>query len=155
MTTTAPPSPEAATDEASFVAALRRLKAWSGRSFRQLERAASAAGDALPYSTVATMLGRNSLPREELVVTFARACGLDGDEARRWTVVRAAIADRAAAGAVLTDGATAPRRRLASRWWPAVAGAAALAIAFACGVAVASGFGGDSVEEQETVIGAP
>src|SRR5690606_22321811 len=91
MTITPPPSPEAATDEAAFMAGLRRLKDWSGLSFRQLERRASAAGDVLPYSTASTMLGRDRLPREELLVAFVRACGLGGVDVLRWGSVRAEV----------------------------------------------------------------
>ncbi|MGI5197863.1 hypothetical protein ACQEVY_30250 [Streptomyces sp. CA-288835] len=89
--TTAPPTPPD-TDPAAFVAALRRLKAWSGLSYRQLERRATEAGHTLPYSTAATMLGRERLPREELLVAFVTACGLREDEAEAWADARTTIA---------------------------------------------------------------
>ncbi|WP_328771426.1 hypothetical protein [Streptomyces sp. NBC_00286] len=89
--TTAPPTPPD-TDPAAFMAALRRLKAWSGLSYRQLERRATEAGHTLPYSTAATMLGRERLPREELVVAFVTACGVRGDEAEAWADARTTIA---------------------------------------------------------------
>ncbi|WP_405955183.1 hypothetical protein [Streptomyces phaeochromogenes] len=89
--TTAPPTPPD-TDPAAFVAGLRRLKAWSGLSYRRLERAAAEAGHSLPYSTAATMLGRERLPREELVAAFVAACGVRGAEAEAWLDARTDIA---------------------------------------------------------------
>lgn len=132
-----PPSPEA-TDEAGFVAALRRLRAWSGLSYRQLEREATTAGDSLPYSTAATMLGRNRMPRPELLATFVRACGLGEDEVAEWVAARAAIA---------SGGTPAPaRRRFAGRWRMAAA-AAALVAAFAGGAVLAGGLDAEVTEE--------
>ncbi|MCW8102538.1 hypothetical protein OG288_01565 [Streptomyces tauricus] len=92
--TTAPPTPPTPpdSDAAAFVAALRRLKAWSGLSYRRLEREAADAGHCLPYSTAATMLGRERLPREELVAAFVAACGIRGDEAEAWLDARTDIA---------------------------------------------------------------
>lgn len=138
--TTTPPSPTSAIDEATFVAELRRLKTWSGMSFRQLERRAAAAGDTLPASTAATMLGKNRLPREELLVTFVRACGLDGDDLRPWLTTRATIA----------DGTRATPRRF--QWRRTVVAAAALAVAFAGGAAFTAGSG---TVEEETVVSTP
>ncbi|MDO0936846.1 hypothetical protein QQY66_35935 [Streptomyces sp. DG2A-72] len=93
--TTAPPTPPD-TDAAAFVAALRRLKAWSGLSYRRLESRAADAGHALPYSTAATMLGRERLPRAELVAAFVAACGVRGAEAEAWADARSRIACGAA-----------------------------------------------------------
>jgi hypothetical protein len=157
--TSTPPSPAAATDEAAFVAELRRLKAWSGCSFRQLERQAAAAGDVLPASTAATMLGKNRLPREELLVAFVRACGLREDDMRPWLTTRARIADGTAATTTETTTATttaavAPAIRR-FRWRPVLAAAAALAIAFAGGATLTSGLAGSSIDEQEIVYLAP
>ncbi|MEV0838895.1 hypothetical protein AB0I55_04990 [Actinocatenispora sera] len=95
MPETAPPPPPTPVDAAAFMTELRRLKAWSGRSYRQLERCARAAGDTLPYSTTASMLGRDRLPREELLVAFVRACGID--DARPWAAARATLAQGAPA----------------------------------------------------------
>jgi hypothetical protein len=152
--TSTPPSPAAATDEAAFVAELRRLKTWSGCSFRQLERQAAAAGDVLPASTAATMLGKNRLPREELLVAFVRACGLREDDMRPWLTTRARIADGTAATTTATTTAVAPATRR-FRWRPVLAAAAALAIAFAGGATLSSGLAGSSIDEQETVYLAP
>ncbi|WP_232668710.1 helix-turn-helix domain-containing protein [Pseudonocardia sp. TRM90224] len=149
--TTAPmstaPSPTGATDAAAFVAELRRLKAWSGRSFRQLERQAAAAGDSLPASTVATMLGRNRLPREELLLAFLRACGLDGDARQPWLEVRATIAGGAAP--------TVPTPQRPTRWRTVVAAVAALVIAFAGGAAFTAGIGATTTSEQEVTVAVP
>lgn len=157
---TPPPSPTAATDEATFIAELRRLKTWSGHSFRQLERRAAAAGDTLPASTAATMLGKNRLPREELLVTFTRACGLNEDDMRPWLTTRATIADGTKTNATQTSApvaapATSPRRDTTSRWRPAIVAAAVLAIAFAGWVALITGLESNTTDEQNTVVVTP
>jgi hypothetical protein len=157
--TCTPPSPAEATDEAAFVAELRRLKTWSGRSFRQLERQATAAGDVLPASTAATMLGKHRLPREELLVAFVRACGLGEDDMRPWLATRAMIADgRIAddrnADATAVAPAASPRRLPTPRLRLAMA-AAVLAMAFAGGAAFTAGLESESLDEQETVVLTP
>jgi hypothetical protein len=148
MSTTQQPAPVAAIDEATFIAELRRLKARSGLSFRQLERRASAAGDTLPYSTAATMLSKNRLPREELLVAFVRACGLDEDEVTRWVTTRATIADGTVTS---TPRDTAPSP---SRWRPAIV-AAALVLAFTGGVALTAALDSHSTVEEEIVVDTP
>ncbi|GAA2661789.1 hypothetical protein [Streptomyces vastus] len=142
--TTAPPTPPD-TDTAAFMAALRRLKAWSGLSYRQLERRATAAGHTLPYSTAATMLGRERLPREELVVAFVTACGVREDEAEAWVDARTTIACGHVEAPPARNSAT--KRSWRSRW--AFVGAAALVTAL-LGGAVASGVFTDDQEVQET-----
>ncbi len=126
MTSTPPPSPAAATDEATFVAELRRLKNWSGRSFRQLERDATGNGDVLPSSTAATMLAKDRLPRVEVVAAFVRACGVA--DVRPWLLARTRIADG-------ITPAPAPARGPLSRWRRAVVAAAALIVTFTAGTA--------------------
>jgi hypothetical protein len=132
------------TDAAAFVAALRRLKAWSGLSYRQLERRAREAGHTLPYSTAATMLGRDRLPREELVAAFVAACGVRADEAEAWLDARVTIACGRPAETTLT-----PRKRRYRRPRWVLAGAAALATLLLAG-ASAVGAVTDDVEVEET-----
>lgn len=141
--TTAPPTPPD-TDAVAFVAALRRLKAWSGLSYRQLERRATEAGHTLPYSTAATMLGRDRLPREELVAAFVAACGVRADEAEAWLDARVAIAcgPPAETPPVPRNSRLRPRRRT-------LAMAAALATALLGGVTAAGTFT-DDVEVERT-----
>ncbi|MEU7664508.1 hypothetical protein [Streptomyces lincolnensis] len=145
--TTAPPTPPD-TDPAAFVAALRRLKAWSGLSYRSLERRAADAGHALPYSTAATMLGRDRLPRAELVAAFVAACGLRGAEAEAWVDARTRIAcGPVPAGAAAVRHAPSRRRTLL--------GVAALLTAL-LGGALASGVltEDENVTETRTAHGA-
>ncbi|MGW0915420.1 hypothetical protein ACWD1Z_27270 [Streptomyces sp. NPDC002784] len=143
--TTAPPAP-VDTDAAAFVAALGRLKAWSGLSYRQMERRAAQAGHSLPYSTAATMLGRDRLPRAELVTAFVAACGLRADQAEAWLDARMTIAYGGQPVAVTTPAARnrGPRR---PRW--ALAGVLALAAALLGGT-LAAGAHTDDVEVDDT-----
>ncbi|GAB3987902.1 hypothetical protein GCM10029978_108510 [Actinoallomurus acanthiterrae] len=86
------PDPHDAHTAAVFVAQLRRLKAWSGLTYRQLEKEAAKHGYALPHSTIASALKRESLPREELVKGFVSACGCPGETVAAWVEVRRALA---------------------------------------------------------------
>lgn len=79
-------------DPAEFVAAMRALKAASQMGFRTLEQRAEAAGDTLPKSTLVAVLSRGTLPREEVVSAFVRACGLDEDAVAHWVAVRQRLA---------------------------------------------------------------
>ncbi|MCG5218018.1 XRE family transcriptional regulator [Streptosporangium sp. KLBMP 9127] len=90
--TTGTPRPEDVTTTAEFVAALGRLRKWSGLTYRQLAARATAAGDVLPPSTTATVLGRAKLPREDFVAVFVRACGFDEVEVARWVAARKSLA---------------------------------------------------------------
>ncbi|WP_067818983.1 helix-turn-helix domain-containing protein [Actinomadura kijaniata] len=145
------PSPGKADDGAAFVAELRRLKAWSGLSYRRLERRAAEAGESLPYSTASTMLGRESLPREELLVAFVRACGLDGDDVDAWVAARRRIA----AGVPVPAATPSRRERRAGRRAALVGAAAAFVFGLTGGVAFAMGTGGevDVVEAGPTAPG--
>ncbi|MEV0123322.1 RICIN domain-containing protein [Streptomyces sp. NPDC050703] len=86
------PQPARARTSAEFTAALRTLRLWSGLTYRQLEGKATAHSDTLPASTIATTLGRVTLPREQFVDAFTRACGLGEEEARQWLEARRRIA---------------------------------------------------------------
>ncbi|WP_432868243.1 RICIN domain-containing protein [Microbispora rosea] len=86
------PQPRAAATPAEFVALMRRLRAWSGCSYRQLERRAEAVGDVLPRATLADALGRQDLPREDLLTAFVRACCADDDIVAEWVGVRRGLA---------------------------------------------------------------
>ncbi|MBT3149338.1 hypothetical protein HTV45_00140 [Streptomyces sp. CHD11] len=142
--TTAPPTPPD-TDAAAFVAALRRLKAWSGLSYRQLERRATKAGHNLPYSTAATMLGRDRLPRAELVAAFVAACGVRTDGAEAWLDARMSIACGRPTETTLAT-------RKTRHWKPRSALAAAVALVAALlGGASAAGAFADDAEVEQTV----
>ncbi|MFI0976934.1 helix-turn-helix domain-containing protein [Streptomyces sp. NPDC021093] len=86
------PQPAQARTPAEFTAALRALRLWSGLTYRQIEGKATAHADTLPSSTIATTLGRVTLPREQFVDAFTRACGLGHEEVREWLEVRRRIA---------------------------------------------------------------
>ncbi|MGW7067191.1 hypothetical protein ACWGII_13925 [Streptomyces sp. NPDC054855] len=156
---TPPPVPPRTVETPAFMAELRRLKAWSGLSYRELERAAAAAGEVLPYSTAATMLRRDRLPRETVLVAFVVACGLDADATRRWVAARRELAMGAQPSAPplapvtpltpATPAAEPTVRRRRPRLRLAVAGAAT-AVAALVGAGAAA-LGTTTVEEQAEV----
>ncbi|KAB2339800.1 peptidoglycan-binding domain-containing protein [Actinomadura rudentiformis] len=96
------PDPKDASTTEELKAQLRRLKAWSGLSFRELERRADSAGDVLPYSTGSAMLSprRRGLPREELIAAFTRACGCTPEQISGWIEARRRIAASPATAAL-------------------------------------------------------
>ncbi|MFI8960750.1 helix-turn-helix domain-containing protein [Streptomyces sp. NPDC053493] len=88
------PDPGEARDPAGFIARLQELKDRSGLTYRELTARAEAVGDVLPRSTVANMLARTTVPREELLAAFLRACGVGPAQAREWQTVRKELAVR-------------------------------------------------------------
>ncbi|WP_406013211.1 helix-turn-helix domain-containing protein [Streptomyces sp. NBC_00984] len=88
------PDPREARSAPEFIALLRVLKDASGLTLRELARRADAVGDVLPRSTIANMLGRTSVPREELLAAFVRACGCGPAEAANWLAVRKELTAR-------------------------------------------------------------
>jgi tetratricopeptide (TPR) repeat protein len=91
-----PPEPDG-TGPAEFIAALRRLRLWSGATYRELAAKTRANGEFLPVSTLGTVLSRSSLPRANVVRAFTRACGLDETAVGAWVAVRNALAAAPAA----------------------------------------------------------
>jgi Helix-turn-helix domain len=112
MTRSDAPDPWQPSDESEFVTQLRRLKAWSGLSYRQIEQRAGLSGDTLPKSTLVTALGRDVLPREEMVVAFVRACGCPPETVAQWAAARRHLAMAAVSPIAETgiggDSAAAP-----------------------------------------------
>ncbi|MGW0434774.1 tetratricopeptide repeat protein [Micromonospora sp. NPDC003197] len=76
--------PTATSSAGQYVALLRQVRDRSGLTFRAIARRAEANGDVLPASTLATMFGRVTLPRRELVVALLRACEVPDDQIARW-----------------------------------------------------------------------
>jgi len=76
--------PRRARTSAELVETLRALKTAAGLSYREIEQRARAAGDWLPASTLATVLGRTTVPRAEVVAALVQACGGDPDTVSRW-----------------------------------------------------------------------
>ncbi|MFE7582235.1 RICIN domain-containing protein [Streptomyces gardneri] len=92
------PDPREVRNAAEFVACLQALKDWSGLTYRELSARAEARGEILPRSTVANMLARATVPREELLVSFVRACGVGPDGMGEWQEVRKELAARGVYG---------------------------------------------------------
>ncbi|MEE1757123.1 helix-turn-helix domain-containing protein [Streptomyces sp. SP18CS02] len=88
------PDPREACDPGEFIARLQALKDWSGLTYRDLSARAAAVGDVLPRSTVANMLTRTTVPREELLTAFVRACGVGPEALDSWLAVRKELAVR-------------------------------------------------------------
>ncbi|GHH78731.1 hypothetical protein GCM10018793_29980 [Streptomyces sulfonofaciens] len=91
----AAPDLRGAVTSTAFVLRMRALKDWSGLTYRQLAARAEESGDILPSSTLASTLGRRSLPRRDVVAAFVRACGGDAASVRTWLRVHAEIASGA------------------------------------------------------------
>ncbi|MEV0393335.1 helix-turn-helix domain-containing protein [Polymorphospora rubra] len=81
------PVPPAAT-ASEYVGLLRDVRRRSGLTYREISRRASAAGHWLPPSTLATMLGRTTLPRERTVVALLTACGTPAAAIEQWVGLR-------------------------------------------------------------------
>lgn len=88
---------------------MRQLRSWADLSYRQLERRASDAGDALPRATVSGVLAREDLPREELLTAFVRACGVDAAAVDTWLQARRRLAMAMEEPAVPDWGGGEPR----------------------------------------------
>ncbi|MFC0527749.1 ATP-binding protein [Phytohabitans kaempferiae] len=86
------PAPRPVRTPAEFVGELRRLKAWTGLSYRDLSRLARTRGRILAYSTLATALSRESLPQPDLVAAFVAACGGTDGDVDAWLEVRRGVA---------------------------------------------------------------
>ncbi|QES40131.1 hypothetical protein DEJ49_03295 [Streptomyces venezuelae] len=151
------PHPASPDGEAAFMAELRRLKAWSGLSYRELERAAAAAGEVLPYSTAATMLRRDRLPREAVLVAYLAACGLGVDDTRRWVAARRELVAAPRPPAPAAERPLPPVRdgRQRQRQWKrprlAVVGLAAAVALLVGGSVVATG--ATTVQEEQQTVG--
>ncbi|MCP2322919.1 hypothetical protein HDA40_001426 [Hamadaea flava] len=83
--------PSSATTAAEFVELLRRVRISSELSYRQIAQRARAHGVALPISTLATALNRDTMPRPEVVTAMLLACGCSREELARWLTVRRRI----------------------------------------------------------------
>ncbi|MFF0724876.1 helix-turn-helix domain-containing protein [Streptomyces sp. NPDC004134] len=92
------PRPGQLRTRAEYLAALRELRTWSGLTYRELEAKAGTHADSLPASTIATTLGRTTLPRERFVDAFTRACGLAEQDVGPWLEARRRIATHEQAG---------------------------------------------------------
>ncbi|MZE55049.1 hypothetical protein GTY86_27980, partial [Streptomyces sp. SID5770] len=102
------PDPRGVRSPAEFLARLQALKDWSGLTYRELSARAEARGDVLPRSTVANMLSRTTLPREELLTAFVRACGTGPAGLERWRTARRELTERRGYGTEDPDPARGP-----------------------------------------------
>ncbi|MFG3714631.1 tetratricopeptide repeat protein [Micromonospora sp. NPDC047730] len=103
--------PTTATSPEQYVRLLRRVRDQSGLAYREIARRAQRNGDVLPASTLATMLGRSTLPRRDLVSALLRACDVPDDRATAWL----AVWGRLAAARTAATPPTATRARSSGR----------------------------------------
>ncbi|MEV0648217.1 tetratricopeptide repeat protein [Phytomonospora sp. NPDC050363] len=99
------PDPRRARTSGELVEMLRALKTSAGLSYREIEQRARDAGDWLPASTLATVLGRTTAPRAEVVEALVQACGGDPETVSVWV-----DATRRLSGEPGTDGGFADHR---------------------------------------------
>ncbi|WP_329122974.1 helix-turn-helix transcriptional regulator [Streptomyces sp. NBC_01465] len=149
------PDPQDTSSPAEFIALLAALREWSGLTYRELTARADAQGDVLPRSTVANMLARGTLPREDLVAAYVRACGCGPGEVDAWLAVRKELAvrgrrepaDTADAEVPAEPDPAAPPVRRRPRRGLLAAGAAVVALAVAGVVVVLMAQGSDDRTE--------
>ncbi|MFI1939057.1 RICIN domain-containing protein [Streptomyces purpureus] len=108
--------PREARSPAEFIAQLSALKEWSGLTYRELTARAEAVGDVLPRSTVANMLARTTVPREELLTAFVRACGAGPAAVESWLAVRKELAVRGRVESLEAEGEGDEVDRPADAW---------------------------------------
>ena len=107
-----------ATTAAEFITQMIRLRARAGISLRTLNLRS---GGRLPPSTVSEALRRDRLPRLELVLDYARACGIRddaiGEWERSWNVITNALRSDLTEGEVAqgSHSAVQVRRGLAGQ----------------------------------------
>lgn len=138
------------------MSALRSLRTWSGLTYRQLEGKATAHRDTLPASTIATTLGRTSLPKERFVDAFTRACGLGDEAVSEWLDARHRIAmgDPAEPNGDLEADDEPPPAPRSKRWRQVAALVAAAGVGAAAALGVNALFESTS-DEHPTALGIP
>lgn len=148
--------PGAAGDAAALVELMQQLKERSGLTYRQLEQRAAERGELLARSTLADVLRRRTLPREELLGAFVRANGCTADEVDEWLAARRRIEEGTATTATTADAAatvvTAAHRPHRKRAFT-IGAAVLVALLIAAGVPLLTG-GGDG-GQPEAVADAP
>ena len=111
--------PASAATAAEFVDLLRRVRVASELSYRQIAQRARAQGVALPISTLATALNRDTMPRQEVVTAMLLACGCSREELAVWLAARRRIVTSAPSTADETespeDSAETPDAPVATR----------------------------------------
>ncbi|MEV0605860.1 hypothetical protein AB0I61_05720 [Polymorphospora rubra] len=141
------------------MALLRQVRELSGLTYRQIQRRAGSTGQPLPASTLASKLGRNTLPRKELVVALLVATGADDREVSRWINARQALllgqqtstepeasATEAAVDPAGTDQVSPPPAPGRPRWWLVTTAAVAAAVVVVVSLGAARLAGRDGSE---------
>jgi hypothetical protein len=87
------PNPARVSTEAEYVEALKRLREWSGMSFRDLQRVTADYARPLKASTMCAALRKATVPPPEFVESLVRAIGLPDADQIVWLKVRTALAE--------------------------------------------------------------
>ncbi|WP_433615177.1 hypothetical protein ACQP2P_10790 [Dactylosporangium sp. CA-139114] len=88
----APPDPTEATNPVAYIDALKKLREWSGMTYREIQAIAADYARPLPMSTVCAALSRGTLPQRDLTASFVRAVGMPEADQLVWLAVRDALA---------------------------------------------------------------
>jgi len=105
---TEPPDPAGAATGEQLVECMAGLRAWAGNP--PLADLNQRSGGHLPPSTISGVLRRGKLPRRDLVVRYARACGLPDSEVRKWEAAWENIKTGETPATGATEPAGSPRR---------------------------------------------
>jgi transcriptional regulator with XRE-family HTH domain len=88
-----PPDPSTASTAADYNDALKRLREWSGMTYRQIEEITQHYPRRVAPSTLCAAFTRGTLPARDLVESFLRAIELDDEQQRGWLTAWQAIQD--------------------------------------------------------------
>jgi transcriptional regulator with XRE-family HTH domain len=89
----APPDPTEATTPAEFNDALKRLREWSGHTFRDIAKITKDYPRPAPASTLCNAFARGTLPARDLIESFLRAVDVDDTGQATWLQVWQALHD--------------------------------------------------------------
>jgi transcriptional regulator with XRE-family HTH domain len=88
-----PPAPASVTTPGEFNDGLKRLREWSGMTYRQIEELSTAGGVRVAPSTLCGAFTRGTLPRRPLAAGFLKVIGLPHGDQQAWLAAWQAIKD--------------------------------------------------------------
>ncbi|MEV4826448.1 helix-turn-helix transcriptional regulator [Micromonospora sp. NPDC049274] len=82
-----PPDPTTSSGKLEYNDALKRLREWSGKTFREIAEITKTYPRRAPASTLCAAFQRGTLPARDLTESFLRATGLDESQVALWLKV--------------------------------------------------------------------